>query len=96
VGKKISYNDNTVVRFFKRMYGVSIAMATLIWNTLMEQGLLPEKPQYKHMFWALAFIKVYAYESVFLEMFSISDKTFHKWVWEYLKRISLLNVVSTK
>jgi hypothetical protein len=86
---------DSIERYYKSIYGVSVAMATLIWNTLVEQELLPDKAQYKHMFWSLSFIKVYSFESVFVELFNTSDKTFRKWVWEFLKRISVLNIVST-
>jgi hypothetical protein len=67
----------------------------ILWDLLVEHGLLPHKGKIKHLLWALYFMKVYATESATCSVLggsqgAIDPKTLRKWVWPFIYAIDYL------
>lgn len=75
-------------------FGVSIVICTHLWNVLRLDRLLPPKTQYKHLLWALSFLKTGATEEHLSTMFFCDVKTYRKWIWEVILAISRYEAVS--
>eukprot|EP00733_Pompholyxophrys_punicea_P002305 Pompholyxophrys_punicea_v1_NODE_1692_length_590_cov_1.358879.p1 type:complete len:127 gc:universal NODE_1692_length_590_cov_1.358879:147-527(+) len=90
--------DSRFERRFMSYFGVSLAMAVVIWKTLDEGGFLQKfrRPQPKHLLWALMFLKVYAKETVHARMADCHENTLRAWVWKFVEAISELDVVSIR
>ena len=50
----------------------------------------------KHLFWGLAFLKIYSTEEVHCTLFQTTRTTFRKWSWAVVKMISSLKIVRLK
>lgn len=81
-------------RKVKASYGVNTKIILAIWNRLIVEQLLPTGSLFKHLFWALAFLKTYDTEHLFSMAYGTSEKTFRQWVWKFILAISRLDVVS--
>ena len=82
-------------RLFKEHFGISVAVTLIVWNLLVENDLVPEKGQMKHLLWTLVFLKVYPKQGPVCSIVGGSDgaidpKTFRKWVWAFIFAISYL------
>ena len=82
-------------RRFRDFFGTSSAVAMILWDLLVEHGLLPHKGKIKHLLWALYFMKVYATESATCSVLggsqgAIDPKTLRKWVWPFIYAIDYL------
>jgi len=69
------------------------AIVRMMWDMLVEGGLLPEKGKPKHLLWMLYFLKCYPKESpgcaaVGGSRGAIDPKTMRKWVWLFLEQIN--------
>lgn len=83
-------------RRFREHFGAPFAIVRLVWDMLVEGGLLPEKGRPKHLLWALYFLKCYPKEgpgcaAVGGSKGAIDPKTMRKWVWLFIKRINDLS-----
>ena len=102
VGRDIQNRSNHRVwaevvenRLFKEHFGISVTVALIVWNLLVENDLVPEKGQMKHLLWTLLFLKVYPKQGPVCSIVGGSDgaidpKTFRKWVWAFIFAISYL------
>ena len=64
----------------------------MVWDMLVEGGLLPKNGKPKHLLWTLYFLKCYPKEgpgctAVGASKGAIDPKTMRKWVWLFLERI---------
>ena len=80
-------------RRFREHFGAPFAIVRMVWDMLVEGGLLPEKGLPKHLLWTLYFLKCYPKESpgcaaVGGSRGAIDPKTMRKWVWLFLERIN--------
>jgi hypothetical protein len=81
-------------RKFRSFFGLGPRVTATVWNTLVLQDKLPPGGLVKHLLWCLAFLKLYATEAIYSSMFSVTEKTFRKWVWKFLNKIHTIEVVS--
>jgi hypothetical protein len=80
-------------RRFREHFGAPFAIVRMVWDMLVEGGLLPEKGKPKHLLWMLYSLKCYLKESPGCAAIggsrgAIDPKTMHKWVWLFLERIN--------
>jgi len=84
-------------RRFHEHFGAPFAIVRMVWDMIVEGGLLPEKGKPKHLLWMLYFLKCYPKESPGCATVgglrgAIDPKTMRKWVWLFLERINNLAV----
>jgi hypothetical protein len=82
-------------RCFREHFGAPFAIVRMVWDMLVEGGLLPKKGEPKHLLWTLYFLKCYPKEgpgcaAVGASKGAIDPKTMRKWVWLVLERIKEL------
>jgi len=80
-------------RRFREHFGAPFAIVRMVWDMLVEGGLLPEKGKPKHLLWMLYFLKCYPKESpgcaaVGGSRGAIDPNMMRKWVWLFLERIN--------
>jgi hypothetical protein len=68
-------------RRFRSAFGAGIVMVVKLLNLLLQQNLLPGKPQVRHILWMLGFLKSYLPEEEYRRQYAVTEKTFRKWVW---------------
>jgi len=78
---------------FCEHFGAPFTIVRMVWDMLVEGGLLPEKGKPEHLLWMLYFLKCYPKESpgcaaVGGSRGAIDPKTMRKWVWLFLERIN--------
>ena len=103
IGLKVLSQDHLVVsserldRLYKSNFGISLSVVFQLWNILVHKALVPDKGRPVHLYWALSYLKLYETETVFSVMFSVSEKTFKKWVLKFVVAISEIdNVRNTR
>ena len=92
VGRKVGTSAREDRRF-REHFGAPFAIVRMVWDMLVEGGLLPEKGKPKHLLWMLYLMKCYPKESpgcavVGVSRGAIDPKTMRKWVWLFLERIN--------
>jgi hypothetical protein len=80
---------------FREHFGAPFAIVQMVWDMLVEEGLLPKKGKPKYLLWTLYFLKCYPKEgpgcaAVGASKGAIDPKTMCKWVWLFLERINEL------
>ncbi len=94
VGRKVGTAAREDHRF-REHFGAPFAIVRMVWDMLVEGGLLPKKGEPKHLLWTLYFLKCYqkegpGYAAVGASKGAIDPKTMRKWVWLFLERINEL------
>lgn len=85
-----SRQGNTLDETFRGFLGAPSEVITDLWNRL-ETFVYDASAQPKHLLWSLLFMKVYATEVVHCRIAGWPDKkTFRKWTWYFVEKISLL------
>jgi hypothetical protein len=82
-------------RRFREHFGAPFTIVQMVWDMLVEGGLLPENGKPKHLLWTLYFLKCYPKEgpgcaAVGGSRGAIDPKTMCKWVCLFLERICKL------
>jgi len=82
-------------RRFREHFGAPFAIVRMVWDMLVEGGLLPKKGKPKHLLWMLYFLKCYPKESPGCAVVggsrgAIDPETMRKWVWLFLECINNL------
>ena len=89
---------NTTKRVFKSLYGTHPEIICSVWNQLILNHLIEnsDKNKLERLFLVFDFLKNYSVEHRCAVDFGIDEKTYRKWVWFYLEKMSQLvkNVVS--
>ena len=83
----------TEVRAFRETFGTSLLIVETVWCLLVQEGVLPDKGQPKHLLWALHFMKVYPLQApgcaaVGASAGAVDPKTHRKWVWAFIGAIA--------
>lgn len=87
----IKYSTGEVVeRRYRSIFGVTPDVTSSVWNLLED---LQSGSQPIHLLWALFFLKSYTTETVNSFIWRTTEKTFRKWVWYFIDKISLLPAV---
>lgn len=89
-------NQEKLERKMKACFGCSVVICMYLWNYLRVDFLLPEKSTYKHLLWALAFLKTGSTEDQLSVWFECDLKTLRKWVWDMVLALSRYEAVSRK
>ena len=77
----------TLVRAFRETLGTSLHIVETVWCLLVQEGVLPDKSQPKHLLRALHFMKVYPLQAPGCAAAgasaggAVDPKTHRKWVW---------------
>jgi hypothetical protein len=79
-------------RRFRKHFGGPFAIVRMVWDMLVEGGLLPKNDEPKHLLWTLYILKCYPKEGPSCAAVgglrgAIDPKTMRKWVWPFLERI---------
>ncbi len=79
-------------RRFCKHFGAPFTIVRMVWDMLVEGGLLPKNGKPKHLLWTLYFLKCYPKEGPGCAAVgglrgAIDPKTMCKWVWLFLERI---------
>ena len=90
VGSKVVENRN-----FREYFGTSQNIVQILWKLLVDNDLLPENCQLKHLLWTLFFMKVYpkqapACSGVGGSGGAVDPKTLCKWAWAFIINIAEL------
>ena len=76
---------------FRSCFGAPSEVISSLWNKIVAQGEIESGGQPKHLLWALVFLKVYSTEEIHCSIVGWpSRKTFLKWSWYFVERISAL------
>lgn len=80
-------------RAFRDFFGVSAIVVVVLWNLLVDTGLLPDGGTPMHLLWMLYFFKVYpkqgpACSSAGGSKGAIDPKTWRKYIWPFVFRIA--------
>ena len=83
----------TEVRAFRETFGTSLLIVETVWCLLVQECVLPDKGQPKHLLWALHFMKVYPLQApgcaaVGASGGAVGPKTHRKWVRDFIKAIA--------
>jgi hypothetical protein len=88
-------SNERVNTIFRSQFGCSLSLVYQLWNLLDTGNLVPVNGLAKHMYWALAYMKTYETYVSYSIKFKVSEKTFRKWIKEFIRAISRIDVVST-
>jgi hypothetical protein len=80
-------------RRIRSMFGFPPNIIAQTWNLIAENNKTPEGCLFKHLLWALAYLKLYLPYDCYAGIFNTCVATYRKWVWALLETISGLNVV---
>lgn len=80
-------------RQFRALFGLDVRTTTDCWNLIINS--VPEKGTYRHLLWALMFMKVYATEEINSIITQADPATFRKWVSVFIELISKVKMVRT-
>ena len=87
VTRKWESNDKD--QRFRGCFGAPSIVVAELWNLIQAHGGLDKDAKPKHLLWALVFLKVYSTEELHCAIVGWpSKKTFEKWSWYFVKRIS--------
>ena len=75
---------------FASFFGCNEHVCTLTWN-MFDLGDLPNVT-FKHLLWALMFLKIYAVDSILCQLCGVSSATFRKYRDVMVQRIAALRV----
>lgn len=79
-------------RRFRAFFGTSPRVCARLWYLLLTCGHYEsEKPV--HILWALMFLRLYETEHVNASLAQVDEKTFRKWTWKVISKLSRLNLV---
>ena len=89
-----NYSINAIEDIFISHYGICVSVCYEIWYKLTCTGKLLSCQTQKHLFWALAHMKVYCTIRVMCTLVKTSLKTFLKHVHHIIELISGFDMVS--
>lgn len=91
--KASGLNSQTAFIRFKCLFGVTPLVCEKVWVKLYPS--LSSGSQPHHLLWAVLKLKTYATDNVCTVICTCSKKTFLKWTWRFIDKLSQLENVST-
>eukprot|EP00536_Pseudo-nitzschia_multiseries_P006474 jgi/Psemu1/193182/e_gw1.138.9.1 len=83
------WNSRDGVRRFKACFGASGTIVADVWNRIVDRGPIESGGEPKHLLWALIHLKVYSTVEIHCSITGWpSAKTFSKWAWYFIERIT--------
>ena len=77
------------IRRYRSILGISPEDTLIVWNKID-----PSSSELVHLLWALNFLTQYTVECNGAFIWGCDEKTYRKWVWYFLDKISKLQIVS--
>ena len=71
---------NSNERDFVTVFGASARVCALAWNMFLDG----KKFRFKHLLWALMFVKIYATAAALAGLAGVCKETYMKWTWDVL------------
>lgn len=90
IGGRVPPLKDSEKRIFIAYFGETPLVCQFIWSFLFQRNYIPEKGCTHHLLWALMFLKLYSNEHVLAASAGVSEKTFRKWSWRFVKAIAKL------
>ena len=90
--RQLGNSEVIVKRRFRGLFGISVDVCVQVWNLLGKR--IPEASHPRHLLWALLFLKSYANETVISAMTGSDEKTQRLWIWQFVRAIARLKLVS--
>ena len=85
------WNTKDKNRRFRACFGAPSNVVAELWNRIVAHGEIESDAHPKHLLWALIHLKVYSTEQIHCSIVGWpSERTFSKWAWYFVERISLL------
>lgn len=78
-------------RRFRSLFGVSAEVTAILWNIL--HPTLDQYARPVQLLWTLYFLKQYSPEHNNAYLWGCTEKTFRKWCWYFINKISKLKLV---
>lgn len=78
-------------RRYRSIFGVSAHVTSIIWNIMIPTINLFARPI--HLLWTLYFLKQYSTEHNNAYVWNCTEKTFRKWCWYFIEKISNFKLV---
>ena len=95
-GLKVDSNSTIYRNTVAALFGVKVDVMLSLWNEMVLHGHVGDKHKFKHLLWALNFLKVYNTYLVLSSTVGTAPNTYRKWVWKTLVSICKVTVVSVK
>ena len=94
ITKSTENSYNTKIRRYRDHFGVSPYITSIIWGDILHTKNFSPYAKKEHLLWALYYLKKKCTESDAHKTFGMDEKTFRKWKYDIILRISKLNRVS--
>ena len=75
---------------FSAYFGATPLVCSYIWRGLYYRNYIPKGGYAIHLLWALMFLKLYGHECTMAPIAGVTEKTFRKYCWSFVKQISKL------
>jgi len=75
---------------FRSYYGCSPGVCSVLWDRIC--ALCPRGYSFKHLLWALMFLKVYGTESVLVGKIGVDEDTYRDHMWPVVRAIASLKL----
>ena len=75
---------------FVAYFGTTPQVCMYLWAYMMRYDYIPAHGCPPYLLWALMFVKLYSTETVLAHMVGVTEKTYRKWVWLFLRAITKL------
>lgn len=95
----IPKSHGTFVKRWTGAFGAPVVVCCRLWGKLDPFHTMPNGVAYKHLLWALYFLKVYETEhNSASSVGKVDEKTYREWSWRFVEAISYLecDVVSQR
>ena len=89
--KRSKKSFSSFIRRFRSHFGTTPTICLVIWERLDPyETILPtyRRVKFKHLLWALLFMKVYGTEELHTSLTGVDEKTFRKWSWIFIDAIA--------
>jgi len=81
------------IRKFKSHFGATPSICADIWQMLNPREHISAYAKPVHLLWGLMLIKIYATEEVLSGIAGVTEKTYRKWAWIFVKATAELSYV---
>ncbi|KAG9414550.1 hypothetical protein AC1031_007957 [Aphanomyces cochlioides] len=88
--REVSCVSTTCLRRLQALFGVSRPIVARIWMLAHQES---ESTEVKHLLWALMFMKQYSSEADHASIAGVDEKTFRKWCWFWIEKMSCLESI---
>ncbi|CAB9509825.1 unknown protein [Seminavis robusta] len=90
-----SVNEKKNLSRFRTHYASSPIVLSIVWDMLLtseneDASVLPDVANFQHFLMAVNFLACYPTENEGEARFGVSDKTYRKWNWFYVKKLAAL------